>query len=150
MIIISDASPIIALYEIDHLFMLQAVYDQIAVTSIVAREVEIALPEWIEIDDNYDETLYQSIRLQLDDGEASAIALAKAKKQAILIIDERRGRMVARDLDVEIIGLLGVIVKAKKLGVLTSGLPVIQALVDNGFRLSTKLIAITRKYLEEE
>jgi predicted nucleic acid-binding protein len=150
MIIISDASPIIALYEIDHLFLLKAVYDRIAITSIVAREVEIALPDWVEINDKYDDALYQSIRLQLDDGEASAIALAKAKKQAILVIDERRGRMVAKDMQIEIIGLLGVIVKAKKMGVVTTGLPVLQALVDNGFRLSPKLIAVTRKYLEEE
>lgn len=149
MIIISDASPIIALYEIDQLDLLRAVYNEVTVTSIVAKEVEVPLPEWISIDDGYDETLFQSIRTQLDDGEASSIALAKAKPSAVLIIDERRGRKVARQMQVEIIGLLGIIVKAKKQGVIPTGLPVVDQLVAYGFHLSPKLIAIVRKALEE-
>ena len=52
----------------------------------------------------------------LDAGEAEAIVLAKAMALP-LIIDEKKGRSVARSLGVPVIGLLGLFVLAKRRGV---------------------------------
>ena len=150
MIVIADASPIIALYEIGRLNLLRDVYQIVAITEIVAMEVEIDLPDWIVIDDKYDRALFQSIRLGLDDGEASAIALAFKHEDPTLVIDERRGRRIAKEFGIEVIGLLGVITRAKNRELIDEGMPIIEALVRNGFRLSDKLKEIVRQDLEEE
>lgn len=149
MIIISDASPIIALHNIGQLALLKEVYREISITDIVRREVEISLPEWIKVVNEYNMALYESLTLHLDEGEASAIALAKLTPNSTLIIDERRGRKVAKELGIEIIGIMGVIVKAKKMGKIESGMDLVNELTTKGFRLSDSLLTIVRKKLSE-
>ena len=65
MIIISDASPIIALHNIGQLALLKEVYREISITDIVCREVEISLPEWIKVVNEYNMALYESLTLHL-------------------------------------------------------------------------------------
>ncbi|NJL76688.1 MAG: DUF3368 domain-containing protein [Saprospiraceae bacterium] len=149
MIIVSDASPIIALHNIGYLSLLEWLYGSIKITDIVEAELEIELPHWMLIDTNYESTTYQSLNVHLDAGEASSIALALQYPDSVLIIDERRGRKVASSLNIEIIGLLGVIVKSKKEGKILAGMPIIQALQKQGFRVSDELIAIVKERLQE-
>ncbi|MEM1214229.1 MAG: DUF3368 domain-containing protein, partial [Bacteroidota bacterium] len=66
-----------------------------------------------------------------------------------LIIDERKGRRIAADLGIKIVGLLGVIVKAKKEGKIEAGLPIIKQLEENGFRISSKIKSIIQASLRE-
>ena len=149
MMIISDASPIIALYNIGHLSLLKLLYHNVTITDIVQAEVEIELPSWIVIDSSYELHTYQSLAVQLDRGEASSIALALKHEASTLIIDERKGRKIANSLGIEVIGLLGIIVKAKKEGKIEKGMPIVQALQNNGFRVSDKLVGIISMRLNE-
>ncbi|HUR44567.1 MAG TPA: DUF3368 domain-containing protein, partial [Candidatus Saccharimonadales bacterium] len=56
----------------------------------------------------------------VDIGEAEAIVLAQEIKADHLLIDERKGRRLAVQQGVPIIGLLGVVLMAKKLGFISS------------------------------
>ena len=96
MIIVSDASPIIALFEIDQLDLLKKLYSEIYITDVVAKEVEISIPDWIRITSEYDKVKYQNLRNKLDPGEASAIAYCQDNHGCVLIIDERKGRKIAK------------------------------------------------------
>ena len=59
----------------------------------------------------------------------------------ILIIDERNGRSVAQEFNLRIIGLLGILVLAKKRGYIKFVKPVILELIkEHGFRVSKKLL----------
>lgn len=150
MIIICDASPIIALYNIGKLGLLKSVYDEICITDIVHKEVEIPLPDWIKVEKNYNIQVYRSLSLQLDEGEASSISLAVEIGEFVeLIIDEKKGRRVAKDLGFSTIGLLGVIVKAKRMDKLQLGMPIIEELKLSGFRISDKIVQIVKDQLEE-
>ena len=149
-IIISDASPIIALENIGRLNLLRILYEEIIVTDMVADEVQIELPGWIRSDNSYDKNLYVSLCTQLDEGEASAIALAVQKKDCLLIIDEKKGRRLAKELGIEVTGLIGVVLKAKGEGVIDSGKLVLSELEENGFRISDLLKKNLFKLLEEE
>lgn len=80
------------------------------------------------------------IEERLDRGEASSIALALEIKHAVLIIDELKGRKIAKSFDLEIIGTIGVLLIANKKGLLNDVLSVILKLVNNGFRLSDKML----------
>lgn len=74
-IIISDASPLIALADIGELGLLQELYQIVTITDIVRNEIHADLPAWIEVSMEYDLKQFQILSLELDPGEASAIAL---------------------------------------------------------------------------
>ena len=75
-IIISDTSCFIILTNIGELDLLQKVYGQIITTKDIAIEYGEELPDWIEIKDVQDKSRQQLLEMQIDKGEASAIALA--------------------------------------------------------------------------
>ena len=66
------------------------------------------------------------INMNLDMGEASAIALAMDLKRSILIIDDLKGRKVDDHLNVRYSGTLGLILRAKQEGILPSVKPIIK------------------------
>lgn len=149
MIVISDASPIIALHNIGHLGLLKDLYGELLVTDIVAKEINIDIPEWVGVVAAYDQSEFKYFLNILDAGEASSIALAKSKNAPLLIIDERKGRKIAAQEKIEIIGLIGVIVKAKKLRLIEKGTPILNLLVESGFRIFDKMIAIVKNKMDE-
>lgn len=138
-VIISDASTLIGLERIGRLAVLQQLYGLINITSIVQREVGIELPDWIQVNDGYQESIFRLLRQRLDDGEASAIALAAAIPDALLIIDERKGRQQAKEMGIRITGLLGIIIRAKREGAISEGKEALDHLMANGVRLSRKI-----------
>jgi predicted nucleic acid-binding protein len=76
---------------------------------------------------------------ELDEGEAEAIALA-LEMDARLLIDERDGRQAASRVGVSRLGLLGVLVQAKREGHVTAVRPLLQSLrEDAGFWISDSL-----------
>ncbi len=78
--------------------------------------------------------------LNVDEGEASAMALyLEQTKDALLVIDERKGRIIAQDLGIKIIGTIGIIIKAKEKGIITNLSEIIERLEQTDFRLSPKL-----------
>ena len=77
---------------------------------------------------------------RLDSGEAEAIILAKEIQAELLLIDERKGRNEARRFGIKIIGLLGVLVSAKRNGFIDEVKPLLDTLVNQiGFRVSKTL-----------
>jgi predicted nucleic acid-binding protein len=97
-IVIADASPIIALVAIGQLDLLQHLYERIMITDIVRSEIHADLPEWIEVTVNYDRNRFNILQLELDPGESSAISLALEYPGSKLIMDEFKGRRVAQKL----------------------------------------------------
>lgn len=76
----------------------------------------------------------------LDRGEAEAIALALELKAEELLIDERLGRREANRLGVPIIGVLGILLVAKRRTLINAVQPVVDALISKaGFRVSLQL-----------
>ncbi|MDP4709712.1 MAG: DUF3368 domain-containing protein [Saprospiraceae bacterium] len=76
----------------------------------------------------------------LDPGEAEAIILAKETQATFLVIDERKGRKLAEAHGLRIIGLLGVLIQAKKKGYIDLLRPILDTLIDQiGFRVSQQL-----------
>jgi predicted nucleic acid-binding protein len=72
--------------------------------------------------------LVSLLTLALHHGEAEAIALALEMKADWLLIDEREGRAMARQLGMRVTGVLGVSLRGKKMGHLEAIKPEIDAL----------------------
>lgn len=138
-LVISDASPLIALVDIGQIDLLQQMYQRVLITDVVRGEIHADLPAWIEVSTDYEVQPYQLLCLELDAGEASAIALALKQIGSRIILDERKGRIVAKRLNLKVTGTVGLIVKAKETGLITSGKVVLDQLAEHGFWLSEKL-----------
>ncbi|MCB0476464.1 MAG: DUF3368 domain-containing protein [Flavobacteriaceae bacterium] len=79
------------------------------------------------------------MEIELDKGESSAIALAIEKENSLLVIDEKKGRNVAKKMGIKITGILGVIIKAKEIGLIKKITPLIEKLEKVDFRISKTL-----------
>ena len=137
--IISDTSCFIILSKIGELDILYKTYKKVITTLEVASEYGENLPVWVEIESPKDKSKQQILELQLDIGEASAIALALESPGSIIILDDYKARRIAEKLGLEITGTLGVIIKAKKSGVIDSVKPFLSKLKSTDFRLSAEL-----------
>lgn len=82
----------------------------------------------------------------LGQGEASSIALASQMKNSLLIIDEKKGRIAALKHGISIIGSLGVLVEAKRKGVIVSVREALSKIEETNFRVSE---SIKKKVLEK-
>ncbi len=139
-IIISDTSCLIALKKIGFLDVLKDLFQEIVITREVQEEFGESLPDWITVFQVKNIVLQSEIANNLDSGEASSIALALELKGSILIIDELKGRKVAKSLKIEIIGTIGILLLAEKKGLVQNLMTQISLLVEKGFWLSDDLI----------
>jgi predicted nucleic acid-binding protein len=72
----------------------------------------------------------------VDPGEASVIALAFEMPDSLLILDDRKGRQLAANLQLHLTGLVGVLVQARRRGIIASLGAELAALRSAGFRVS--------------
>lgn len=141
-ITVSDTSTLILFYKIDALEILKKVFGQITITQTVLKELNKPIPDWVNVAQPQS-NLYKALLGFLDPGEASSIALALENKQALLIIDELKGRKTARELNIKITGALGILILAKKKGYIHSVKAIIDKILKTNFRISKKLIERT-------
>lgn len=137
--IVSNTSPIINLACIDRLDVLPALFGEIAIPDAVFHEIAVAHPDapgasdvrtapWVRRRSVVNRPLVDSLRLELDPGEAEAIACAVEANAQLLLIDERRGRLVALRLGLATTGLMGVLLLARKKGLIVSIRPLLDDL----------------------
>lgn len=138
-IIISDTSCFIVLTNIDELNLLQRMYVSVLTTPEVSDEYGQSLPNWIQVKAAADIQLQKVLELQVDKGEASAIALAIETPESTLIIDDFKARKVAERLGLHITGTIGIIIKAKLNGIIPSIKPYLIKIKETDFRLSSEL-----------
>ncbi len=151
MIVVSDASPIIALSAVGKLSLLRQLYERVLIPESVAREIfagesgqpgieELRSADWIAVQSLENSFLARAFEGELDKGEAEAIALAAEIRADLLLADERRARKVAGRLGIHVVGVLGVLVEAKQNGLLPTVGPVLDDLRERaGFRISSAL-----------
>lgn len=137
--IISDTSCLIVLSNIGELALLQQLYGQITTTSEIVAEYGEQLPEWVEIMNAKDKSKQQLLELQIDKGESSAIALALEIPDCTIIIDDSKARKIANQLGLTYTGTIGVIVKAKIMGLIPSIKPILAKIKQTDFRLSIEI-----------
>jgi predicted nucleic acid-binding protein len=138
-IVISDASPLIALLDIGSEHLLYDLYGEVLITDVVRWEIHQELPSWVKETTEYDQETYRNLIGRLDPGEASAIALTMKYPGSLLIVDERRGRKIARQYGLSIIGVLGIILRAKRENLIPSGRDLLDRLSHHGFFLAEDL-----------
>lgn len=157
MFVVSDTSPLTNLLAIERLQLLSRLYDTVAIPEAVLEEISVNSAEdevqhgliveeelqglgWVEIMKVVNRDLVESLLLELDLGEAEAISLAVEANAELLLIDERKGRDVAKQMGVRTTGLIGILVEAKQKDVIPSVKPILERLKNvAGFWISDDL-----------
>jgi predicted nucleic acid-binding protein len=137
--IISDTSCFIILTNIGEFDLLHKVYGHILTTNDIANEFGEILPDWVTIKDVKDKYRQQLLEMQIDKGESSAITLALETPDSTLILDDYKARRIAEQLKLPYTGTIGVIIKAKLLGYITSIKPLLESIRQTDFRISEEV-----------
>ena len=150
-IVISNTSPLLYLHQVGCLGLLEQLYGTVIAPSAVVRELQVGklqgveVPDvqaiaWIQIRPVAPVTLI-STAIDLGRGETEVIALGLDNPaDSLLILDDRLARRIANLYKLQNTGTLGVLVKAKQSGYISSVAPIIAMLRDRGMWLSEQVI----------
>ncbi len=150
MIVVSNSGPLIALARIGRLDLLRAVCGKLLIPQAVRDELvvsggyrpgayEVAAAGWIEVVRVRDVTAVRLLQNRLDAGESEAVVLAIELGADLLLMDEARGRRVAEAQAINLVGTVGLLVEAKRQGVIDAVTPLLEKLRSGGFRMSKDL-----------
>lgn len=146
-IVIADTSCLIILTSIGELDLLREVFGEVAITEEISKEFGDKTPTWIKIL-QAPSNLSKALKATIDEGEASAIALAlDCGTESLLILDDLRARKYAKKVGLNVLGTIGVIVRAQKRGHIANALDIIGKIQQTNFRLSPKIIEEVKKEL---
>ena len=123
MIVVSDTSPLTALLTVGEARLLPELFAEVVIPEAVRDELlrtHTLLPAWVRVEPVKNVAEAARLGRLVDTGEAEAIALARELHADRLLIDERRGRKLAAQEGVAVIGLLGVILLARRNGLIPS------------------------------
>lgn len=152
--IVSDTGPLIALARVERLDLLTRLFTHVAIPPAVRTELAIesghpgtaALAAALHanrilVQFPTEQELIAELSRILDPGEAEAIALAEQQSPRFLLIDDAKGRRIARQRGIPVVGVAGVLIAAKSEGALVAVGPVLKELSACGYRLAPRLVA---------
>lgn len=164
MIVISDTTPIISLMKTGRLELLQKLFDVVYIPKAVYQELteneafleEIRIVQECEflyveeVDNEKSVTILRNFT-GLDAGESEAIILADEKHSDVLLMDEYKGRQVARKMGITITGTIGILTQAFDEGMLTKKdvEECIVCLKESGIRISENLYQRLREHVDK-
>jgi len=137
-IVIEDTSCFILLDKINELDILQKLFHTVLTTEDIAIEFRKELPVWVHIKVVANKEYQRILRLEVDNGEASAIALSIEEDNTLLILDDGKARKLAAKLNLPYTGTLGVLLKAKQSGIIPLIRPIIEKIQETNFRFSDR------------
>lgn len=87
-----------------------------------------------------DPQLVRPLNILADAGEAEAIALAQTTPDCIILLDDSMARKIAERLNIKQIGTIGLLLRAKRSGLIEKIRPHIDELVENRIYIRQELI----------
>lgn len=149
--VVADSGPLIALARLNLLRLLQIHFDEVQVPDEVFAECTIHphRPGAQAIRAARDAGLFACVAVTgvdrfvdehlLDPGEAAALILAQ-QRNCPALVDERKGRRVARQLGIPVVGTVGVLLAARQAGDIAALAPLLDALTSFGYRIPAEVV----------
>lgn len=127
--IISDSSGLIGLTRIHRLELLANLFGRVLIPPAVALETAraVAPSDWLVEHPLVQPIDRRVLRASLGPGETEVISLALELDRIGVVLDERLGRRLAKALGVPVVGTVGVLLQAKRRGLLTAVRPELDA-----------------------
>ena len=159
-VVVADTGPLIALAKLQLLSLLTSVFSYVYVPEQVAFEatrqcerddaqaiLSFISRHGVQLENTKNDWVV-SLRLHLDEGEIQAIYHAKELSCGVLM-DEKRGRKIASQYDIPVIGVIGILIEAKRLDLIDAVKPHLKKLIKYEYRLSEPLMAEALRLAEE-
>jgi len=158
--VIVNSTPLIALCNAGLLKILKEIYGCIIIPKAVFDEVT-AKPDsaCVQIKNNMDWIIVEKItdiadrkmyKAKLHAGEVDVMILAQSEPRAdLVIIDDNAAKKTAKYLGLKVTGTIGVLLKAKKIGIIASVRDEIDTIRNNGFYISDDVIKMALKQAGE-
>ncbi len=152
MIVVSNTTPLIGLASIHRLDLLRQLFGEIYIPQAVYDEVvikghkednakrQVSMAMWIKRANVQDRLAVQVLLDEMDLGEAEAVVLAREISAEWVLMDEKKGRRKLSQMGMNKIGTLGILLKAKQVGLVTALRPEIDRLRQQGFSISQDVI----------
>jgi predicted nucleic acid-binding protein len=146
--VICNTTPFIALSSIDQIGLLKEIFSSLITPRAVIEEVSaggairvpnLASLDWIEVVPNV-ATVENRKLFQLDYGEQQVVLNALELKADLVLIDDRNARNIAEYLGLQVKGTLGILVEAKRKGLILSFKEAALKMRKQGIRFSEQLI----------
>lgn len=154
MIVISDTTPVISLLKADRLELLRELYGTVLMPEAVYKELT-ENPVYIKEAEIIKKTHFLSVaRVEnttsvnilraitgLDAGESEALILYGEQRADLLLMDERKGRSVAKQLNIMFMGTVGILMLAFDKDLLQAEEVnlCLDSMITNGIRLDKKI-----------
>ena len=146
-LVIADAGPIFSLAILNQLEVLDQLFDEIKIANAVWNEITlIKTTEFYNTIEKYFKTKvskingFNELTIVMDYGESESVMLYKELKADFLLIDDKKARDIAENLDVRCIGTLGILSSAKNKGMIEELRPLFIRLLDHNRYYSLKLL----------
>ena len=148
--VIVNSTPIIVLCNIGLLDILKALYAEIYIPEAVYREVtekddsacqvlKTAL-NWIHVEKIANQADKKMYKAKLHDGEVEVMILAQeGTADDLVVIDDNAAKKTAKYLGLKVTGTIGVLLKAKREGIIPEIASVLEKMKKNGFYISESL-----------
>jgi len=138
-VVITDTTCLIILNKIGCLEILNQLFTTVLTTQEIASEYGNPLPDWTIILPIKNKSFQRELETLVDQGEASAIALAHEIENEFIITDDLDARKLAIKQGLSVIGSLGVLLRAKDAGHINLIKPFIELIKQTNFRISDNL-----------
>ena len=146
--IVVDTGPLILLAKIEALPIIARMPHQFIAPQNVMDELAAGLAlgyqavdaPWLQVAD-LKSPVPKMISATLDDGEAAVIQLALEQDIAWVCLDDLRGRRLAKAVGLSVVGVLGLLGKAKAMGLIPALRPYADKLLSVGARYSPELVS---------
>lgn len=158
--VVVNSTPLIVLCGIGKLEILRELYRELLIPVAVYQEVTavkdsacmqiMAQRNWIHVEKIQNETEKKMYRAKLHAGEVEVMILAQEQKADLVIIDDNAAKKTAKYLGLTVTGSLGVLLKAKQVGLIERVRPLLSEMKKNGFYVDSKLEEMVLKYAGEE
>jgi predicted nucleic acid-binding protein len=146
---VTNASPLIYLGRTSNLHLLESCARNVCVPDVVVGELRAGQNEpaaqavdtcgWLKVVSV--ETVPSDIQVwNLGAGESAVIAWALANPGTRVVIDDREGRRCAAQLGIRVVGTLGLVLAAKRRGLVPAARPVVEELIASGLYLSEEIV----------
>lgn len=153
--VVSDTGPLIALAKLNHLELLFYTFSEIYLPQVVFTEATcnqyrpdaqrithfVKNNSKVSVHNDLKQDEFGLFGVVLDEGEIQALALATEMRCGVLM-DERLGRSIAKQHNIPVVGLMGVLLNAKSQDAIPTLKPLIETLLEENYRLSDKVIEI--------
>lgn len=145
MSVVSDTTAITTLLKAGQVRLLQDIFERGFVPQAVWDELKAFhddLPSFVELRPVANATLRLPGTESLGRGEAEALLLAKELNARLLVTDARKARVAAKRLNIGCIGLVGIVIQAKRAGKISSVRDLLEIIeTKGGLYLSDAVIA---------